>query len=245
MISPKHCAPKHVGIIMDGNGRWAAGMGQPRTYGHIKGARVAKKVIQTAAELGVEHLTLYAFSTENWARPKTEVLFLMRLLERYLTKQLWQLIRENVRVSVIGDLAKLPLNIVRSIHEAMKATAQNSGLHLILALSYGSRFELTQACRKLAEKVELGEVKPGEIDEFMVEQQLMSFPAPSLDLVIRTSGEMRLSNFLLWQAAYAELHFTKTLWPEFSIEEFKTILHHYSTRERRFGRINAHEVLTY
>jgi undecaprenyl diphosphate synthase len=233
--------PKHVAIIMDGNGRWAQLRGRPRTYGHIKGARVAKKMITACAEKGLENLTLYAFSSENWLRPPMEVLFLMNLLRRYLKKETATLVKQNIRFRAIGDLAKLPADVIKAIDYATETTAQNTGMNLIFAISYGSRQEVTTAVQKLAQRVADGELKPDEIDESMIQNNLNTAGLPDPDLIIRTSGEHRLSNFLLWQAAYAEFYFCETLWPEFSTEDLDIALLNFLKRERRFGAIHHHE----
>jgi undecaprenyl diphosphate synthase len=231
--------PRHIGIIMDGNGRWAQQRGRARTFGHIKGARIAKKIVTAAAELKIENLTLYAFSTENWLRPEQEVNFLMRLLSRYLVKETKNLVKENIRFSVIGDLNRLPSNLRFAAQQTVRATASCTGMNLVFALSYGSRSEIVEAAKHLAEKVKAGELEPAMIDEALFSHHLSTYPAPEVDLIIRTSGEQRISNFLLWQAAYSELYFTKTLWPDFSREEFVQILDLVSSRERRFGKVTA------
>jgi undecaprenyl diphosphate synthase len=230
--------PKHVAIIMDGNGRWAQLRGRPRTYGHIKGARVAKKVISACAEKGIENLTLYAFSSENWLRPQTEVLFLMNLLHRYLKRETQNLIRQNIKFQVIGDRSKLPKEVLKVIDYATEKTSQNTGMNLIFAISYGSRQEIAEAMRKLAAQVEAGELKSAEIDESMVHSALSTAAWPDPELIIRTSGEHRLSNFLMWQAAYSEFYFCETLWPDFSIEDLDIALLNYLKRERRFGAVH-------
>jgi undecaprenyl diphosphate synthase len=235
--------PKHVAIIMDGNGRWAQLKGRPRTYGHIKGARVAKQIITACVEKGLENLTLYAFSSENWLRPQTEVLFLMSLLHRYLQRETANLVRQNIRFNVIGDRSKLPPEVLKVIDYATEKTAGNTGMNLVFAISYGSRQEITEAVRTLARQIEAGELKAAEIDEAMIHSCLNTAQWPDPDLIIRTSGEHRLSNFLMWQAAYAEFYFCETLWPDFSIEDLDIALLNFLKRERRFGAIhheNAH-----
>jgi undecaprenyl diphosphate synthase len=231
--------PRHVGIIMDGNGRWAEQRGRARTFGHIKGARIAKKIVTAAAEIKIEHLTLYAFSTENWLRPEQEVTFLMRLLSRYLSKETANLVKENIRFSVIGDLNRLPSHLREAAQQTVRATNSCTGMNLIFALSYGSRAEITDTARYLAEQVKSGELDPSQIDESLFDRHLSTYPSPSVDLIIRTSGEQRISNFMLWQAAYSELYFTKTLWPDFSRAEFTDIIDLFSSRERRFGKVSA------
>lgn len=226
---------------MDGNGRWAQMRSRPRTYGHIKGARVAKKIITECAERGLKTLTLYAFSSENWLRPQTEVSFLMNLLRRYLRKETENLVRQNIRFSVIGDLTRLPLDLLKSIDYAVERTSKNTGLHLVFAISYGSRAEIAEAVRSIALKVEKGLLKPQEIDEETVHSHLSTFPSEDPDLIIRTSGECRLSNFLMWQAAYSELYFTSVLWPDFSVQDLRIALETYAKRERRFGGVLPYE----
>lgn len=227
--------PKQLAIIMDGNGRWAEKRGYPRSIGHIKGTRVAKKIITECADLGVESLVLYAFSSENWMRPESEVSLLMRILERYLKKETQNLVKKNIRFSCIGELSKLPPEILKSIDKATDATQGCSGLNLIFAISYGSRNEITDACRQIAEKVKLGKLDPSEITAKVVSEHLMTPPHLAPDLVIRTSGELRLSNFLLWQLAYSELYFTETLWPDFNKFDLLKAFECYRSRTRRFG----------
>ncbi len=228
--------PRHLAIIMDGNGRWAQLHGRERTFGHLRGARVAKSMIERCSDLGVEYLTLYAFSTENWLRPKTEIIFLMQLLSRYLKKERQNLVRNNIQFSVIGDLTRVPPFVLSEVEKTVEETAQNTGLKLVFALSYGSRQELTQAMRKLAVEVASGRIKPEEIDESLIHANLQTAEVPDPDLIIRTSGEFRLSNFLMWQAAYSELYVTETLWPDFNNAELEKALLSYSARDRRFGR---------
>lgn len=220
---------------MDGNGRWAKNHGRERTFGHLEGAGVAKTVIERCADLGVKHLTLYAFSTENWFRPKTEVHFLMKLLSRYLRRERQNLVDKNIRFTAIGDLARVPDYVAEQVKITEAATAGCTGLHLLFALSYGSRQEITNAVKALAKEVAAGRLKPEEIDESMIESSLETSGVADPDLIIRTSGEYRLSNFLLWQAAYSELYITETLWPDFTIAELEQAFLDYSKRERRFG----------
>lgn len=233
--------PKHLAIIMDGNGRWAQLRGKPRTFGHIKGARVAKKIITACSEKGISHLTLYAFSTENWLRPATEVLFLMNLLRRYLKKETENLMKQNIRFSTIGEIHRLPVDIQDAIDYAVQKTSANTGLHLTFAISYGSRQEITCAVKELAELVKSGDLDPTDIDESKIHQALMTKGQPDPDLIIRTSGEHRLSNFMLWQAAYSEFYFSDTLWPEFSISDLDVAILNFARRERRFGATTQNE----
>jgi undecaprenyl diphosphate synthase len=231
--------PKSIGIIMDGNGRWANQRHRPRIFGHIKGARVAKKIISACAESGVHALTLFAFSTENWLRPKQEVDFLFKLLHKNLLRERSNLVKQNIRLKVIGDLAGLPEQIVPTILKCEADTRENTGMLLTFAINYGSKWEITQAARRLAMLATQGKIKPELIDEEEFANQLTTKGIPDPDLIIRTSGEQRLSNFLLWQAAYSEFCFTKTLWPDFNENELRQILSEYAGRQRRFGNADA------
>lgn len=225
----------HIAIIMDGNGRWATEKGRPRIFGHIKGARVAKKIITQSVELGIKHLTLYAFSTENWNRPPTEVNFLIRLLQRYLARERHHLFEQNIQFKVIGDYHKFPSMVVKEIELTMEQTKNNSGMSLSFALNYGGRQELVQVMQEFAQKIQRGQMRPEEITEELVSQVLEQRSVGEPDLLIRTSGEYRLSNFLLWQATYSELYFTPVLWPDFSEDHLLEAIQSYSQRERRFG----------
>ncbi len=227
--------PRHVAIIMDGNGRWAKARGLPRAAGHRQGAEAARKVLRAAGEAGVECLTLYAFSSENWRRPEDEINDLMGLLRFYITRELDALHREGVRLKILGDHKAFQPDIAKLVDQAVARTAGNQRMTLAIALNYGARAELVQAARRVAERVESGEIRPGQIDEAMVEESLDTADLPPLDLLIRTSGEQRLSNFLLWQAAYAELLFVDTLWPDFDGDSVRSALADYAGRERRFG----------
>lgn len=233
--------PKHLAIIMDGNGRWAKAKGKPRTYGHIKGTRIAKKIITACSKKGIKNLTLYAFSSENWLRPTSEVSLLMKLLKRYLKKETLNLVKENIKFDTIGDLDKLPKDVVQSIEFAKKQTMSCTGLKLIFAISYGSRQEITEAMKQIAQQVSSGLIHPSEINENLISSYLQTFPDPDPDFIIRTSGEHRLSNFLLWQSAYAEFYFTNTLWPDFTESDLDLALAHYLKRERRFGALSIAE----
>jgi undecaprenyl diphosphate synthase len=228
--------PEHIAIIMDGNGRWAQQHLRPRVFGHIKGARIAKKIITRSVELGIKNLTLYAFSTENWLRPQEEVSFLMKLLGRYLKKERENLIKQNIKFQVIGDISKLPGIIVEQVDKSIEVTKNNTGMILTFALNYGGRQELVTAFQRLAEKIKVNELPVENITENLITQVVEAKSVGSPDLLIRTSGEMRLSNFLIWQAAYSELYFTKTLWPDFSIKDYEVAIEEYSLRERRFGK---------
>lgn len=229
--------PKHVAIIMDGNGRWAQGRRHQRTYGHVKGAQAARKIIKEAGKQGVKYLTLFTFSTENWKRPASEVSLLMKLLEKYLLKEQATLMKDNVRFQCIGNISKLPPRVFRIVLDTIEMTKRNSGLTLVFALNYGGRQELTQVMKLLADQVQLGLIRPSDINEDLISSLLQTSGAPDPDLIIRTSGELRLSNFMMWQAAYSELYFTNKHWPEFSERDFLEALSAFSDRERRFGTV--------
>lgn len=228
--------PRHLAIIMDGNGRWAELRRRDRTFGHLKGARVAKNIIEHCAKVGVQQLTLYAFSTENWLRPKSEVSFLMRLLARHMRKERQALIKNGIRFSVIGNTSRLPEPVLAEVNQTIEATKNNTGMSLTFALSYGGRQEITDAVRSIAQDVVDGKLAPEAIDEILISNRLQTATMPDPDLIIRTSGEYRLSNFMLWQAAYSELYITSTLWPDFNSEELERAFVQYAKRERRFGR---------
>lgn len=227
--------PRHVAIIMDGNGRWAKARGLPRVAGHRQGAESVRKVIRAAGEAGIECLTLYAFSSENWRRPEAEINDLMGLLRFYLGSELDALHREGIRLRIIGDLSAFKPDIAQMVERAVARTAENTRMTLVIALNYGSRSEIVQAARMLAARAASGEISPESIDEAAVNAALDTSDLPPLDLVIRTSGERRLSNFLLWQAAYAELLFVDTLWPDFDGDALRAALVDFAGRERRFG----------
>jgi undecaprenyl diphosphate synthase len=227
--------PTHVAIIMDGNGRWAKSRNLPRTAGHKRGAGAVKTAIKSAIEAGVGYLTLYGFSSENWKRPSGEVSDLMGLLKYYLKSEIAILHKEGVRFCVIGDRNRLGEDIVKLIEKAEQLTATNKRLHLTIALSYGGRAEITNAARKLAERAKAGEIEPGDIDELAFEECLFTSNVPDPDILIRTSGEQRISNFLLWQLAYAEFVFLDTLWPDFSKQDFDGAIEAFHGRERRYG----------
>lgn len=227
--------PRHVAIIMDGNGRWAKQRGLPRVAGHRAGAEALRKTLRAAVKNGVEVLTLYAFSSENWRRPEQEVSDLKGLLGYYLERELDSLAKEGVRLRLIGDYSAFGPELTQRLERAMERLESNSRLTLVVALNYGSRAEIAMAARELANKAVAGDVDPSSIDEGSIESQLQTHDLPELDLLIRTSGEVRLSNFLLWQAAYAELIFTPTLWPDFGEADFTRAVAEYGARERRFG----------
>jgi undecaprenyl diphosphate synthase len=227
--------PRHVAIIMDGNGRWAKARGLPRVAGHRAGAEAARRALRAAGEAGVECLTLYAFSSENWRRPKTEIADLTGLLRFYVQRELDSLHREGIRLKILGDHNAFESDVARMVDDAVARTAGNSRMTLAIALNYGSRNELVGAARRLAGKVAAGELGVDQIDEARIDAALDTGGLPPLDLLIRTSGEQRLSNFLLWQAAYAELLFVETLWPDFDEAQMGAALAEYSRRERRYG----------
>jgi len=228
--------PQHVAIIMDGNGRWATRRGLPRVAGHREGVKAARTIVKAADELGVRFLTLYAFSSENWSRPSDEVSTLMSLLERAIDQELVELMAKNVRLRVIGRAEGVPAQVRREIDRAVSATSGNAGMTLIMAFNYGGRDELVDAFRVLAREIQAGGLRLEEIDEVRVSRALYTEGVPDPDLLIRTSGEMRLSNFLLWQIAYTELWVTDTLWPDFGRRELYLAVADFQSRERRFGR---------
>ena len=229
--------PRHVAVIMDGNGRWAKSRHLPRIEGHRRGADSAREIIHTAGDLGLKYLTLYAFSAENWNRPKDEVDALMKYLVHYLKSETKDLNKNNVRLEAIGQIHRLPENVQEQLQKSIAALAKNNGLTLILALSYGSRIEIVEAVRQISEKVKAGKLEPGDITEKIFSDHLWTRNVPDPDLLIRTSGEMRVSNFLLWQISYAELVITPTCWPDFKKPQFFAALEEYAKRHRRFGGV--------
>ncbi len=231
--------PRHVAIIMDGNGRWARKRGLPRTDGHAAAERAIHTAVEFCGETGIEFLTLYAFSTENWSRPRLEVAFLMRLLSSFISRNIDELDRKRVRLRVTGRFGDLPKKQRDDLTAAMKRTSDNPGLTLVLALSYGGRAEIRDAVADLAARVARGELSPGDITEETIGSLLYNPDIPDPDLIIRTSGEQRLSNFLLWQSAYSELYFTPVLWPDFRREHFQSALDDYSQRGRRYGGLTS------
>ena len=230
--------PKHVAVIMDGNGRWAKQRGKLRTFGHNKGVKAVRETVESAAEIGIEHLTLYAFSTENWNRPKFEVNALMTLLVKTISKETKTLTKNNIRLNAIGDLESLPSSCLKELNEAIEKTKGNTRMTLTLALSYSSKWEITKAIKAIAKNVNSGKLKVEEIDESTLDKHLCTLGIPDPELLIRTSGEHRISNFLLWQIAYAELYFTDKLWPDFNRADFEAAIIDYQGRERRFGKIS-------
>jgi undecaprenyl diphosphate synthase len=228
--------PSHVAIIMDGNGRWAQHRGLDRVFGHQQGVNSLRDVIEAAAELGIRYLTLYAFSTENWGRPDEEVSALMGIMVQSLNKETDTLIKNNIRLKTIGDVDRLASDVRERLFETINLTSGGTGLNLIIALSYSSRWEIVEAARKISADVKKGVLNKNEINEMNFEKYLTTYGIPDPELMIRTSGELRISNFLLWQLAYTELYFTDILWPDFSKEDFYTAIIDFQKRERRFGK---------
>lgn len=233
--------PKHIAVIMDGNGRWAQSRGLPRIEGHRAGAESVRTLLNTSKDLGIKYVTLYAFSVENWVRPMEEVMGLMQLLRTYLEERAFELHDNQVRLRVMGRTNDLPKAVQFVLNQVVRATAKYTERELILALSYGGRAELTDAVRSIATKVKKGEINPKDIDESTVAQHLYLPDVPDPDFMIRTSGEMRISNFLLWQLSYAELYVTDVMWPDFGRDQLLEALEDYCQRKRRFGDITAHE----
>jgi len=231
--------PRHVAIIMDGNGRWAKQRGRPRLVGHHAGARRVQEIVEACTPLGVKYLTIFAFSTENWKRTQTEVAGLMRLFKRFITAKAQELHGKNVRVRFIGDRVRLEPRLQDMMDNLELLTADNTGVNLTIALNYGGRDEVARATKRLAQDVAAGKLDPKDVDDETLPRYLDTCYLPDPDLVIRTSGEARISNFLLWQSAYAEYEFIDTLWPDFSSEEFAKVLARYGQRDRRFGAVKA------
>ena len=232
----KTCLPKHIAIIMDGNGRWAKERGYDRIFGHQNGVTSVRETTEAAAEIGIEYLTLYAFSTENWSRPQSEVDALMELLIDTIEKETPTLNKNNVRLMAIGDLSRLPGNAGEKLQRCIAVTSTNSGLALVLALSYSSRWEITNALKEICTEILAGDYTVNEINDELISNHLTTHSIPDPDLMIRTSGEERISNFLLWQIAYTELYFTQTHWPAFRKENFYQAIYEFQQRERRFGK---------
>ena len=228
--------PRHIAIIMDGNGRWAKGRGKLRVFGHENGTKAVRTAVETCVKLGIEHLTLYAFSTENWNRPKLEVKTLMQLLISSLKKEIDTLQKNNIRLQALGDISSMPPKVFQELTQVMEATKSNSKMTLNLALNYGSRDELTHCMREIAHKIKKNIISIEKIDETVINEHLYSRNLPDVDLLIRTSGEQRISNFLLWQIAYAELYFTDVFWPDFTDQHLYEAIANYQKRERRFGK---------
>lgn len=229
--------PRHLAIIMDGNGRWAKARQHNRVYGHIRGARVAKMVIEECARLKVPHLTLFAFSTENWFRPIEEVNFLMHLLNRQLRREKATLMRNNIRFHCIGDITRLPMSVRSVVLDAVVSTQNNTGMNLTFALSYGGRQEITEVAQELVRRAKAGQLNETDVDEALIASLLPSSFLPDPDVIVRTSGESRISNFFLWQSAYSEIFFEEKAWPDFTAADLHRILDKYAKKERRFGRL--------
>ena len=232
----KERLPRHVAIIMDGNGRWATQRGLTRITGHRRGKQSVQEVVETARRLGIEYLSLYAFSTENWQRPRDEVAALMRFLRHFLAAELKKMMKNGIRLLAIGNLRKLPREVQTALRQTIEDTRHNTGMTVILAVSYGGREEITEAVRAIARRVRREDIDPEDVDQALVASHLGTAGVPDPDLLIRTSGEMRISNFLLWQIAYTEIYVTDTLWPDFREREFLDAVAHFQRRERRFGR---------
>lgn len=235
MAAHSNETPEHIAIIMDGNGRWAKERGLPRRDGHRAGAESVREAVETCKELGVKYLTLYAFSSENWSRPQSEVDALMLLLDRFLAEKTSELNKQKVRLHTIGDITRLPEKNQKRIRRAKEETANNTDLNLILALSYGAREEITGAIQRICEQVQEGKISPSEVSKDTISQNLDTASFPDPDLLVRTSGELRLSNFLLWQLSYAEIVVTKKFWPDFKRADLQAAVEEYSRRHRRFG----------
>ena len=236
MSNFKNDMPKHLAIIMDGNGRWAEKKGKNRIQGHSHGVKAVQEVVEEAVQLKIEHLTLYAFSTENWSRPQEEIGVLMKLLVSTLKSEFEKLLKNRIKLNVIGNLHQLPKIVQKELLYVVEKTHNNNEMTLTLALSYGGREELANALKQLAIKVKNNIISPEKIDQFIINEHLYTQNLPDVDLLIRTSGEKRISNFLLWQIAYAELYFTKVLWPDFTKKHLHKALTNYQKRERRFGK---------
>lgn len=236
MSNFKNDMPKHLAIIMDGNGRWAEKKGKNRIQGHSHGVKAVQEVVEEAVQLKIEHLTLYAFSTENWSRPQEEIGVLMKLLVSTLKSEFEKLLKNRIKLNVIGNLHQLPKIVQKELLYVVEKTQNNNEMTLTLALSYGGREELANALKQLAVKVKNNIISPEKIDQFIINEHLYTQSLPDVDLLIRTSGEKRISNFLLWQIAYAELYFTKVLWPDFTKKHLHKALTNYQKRERRFGK---------
>ncbi len=230
--------PRHVAVIMDGNGRWAKAHGKPRIFGHRKGVKSVRETSEAAAELGIPYLTLYAFSTENWNRPITEVSALMEILVHTIDEEMETLNKNNIRLAMIGDIDRLPRRTKNALLKGIENTRNNTRMTLTLALNYSSRWEITQAMRQAVEQAQSGQLTPDQVNEELISSLMATRNMPDPELLIRTSGENRISNFLLWQIAYAELYFTSVKWPEFTREHFYTAILDYQQRERRFGQIS-------
>ena len=230
--------PEHIAIIMDGNGRWAKGRGNIRVFGHKAGVKSVRDITEACAQLGVKYLTLYAFSTENWGRPSNEINALIKLLIHTLRDEAENLHKNNIKLSTIGQIDRFPELCQEELLEVIQLTKENDRLQLCLALSYSGRWDITEACKKLGERIKKGEIEPGDIDDEVISEHLSTAKIPDPDLIIRTSGEFRLSNFLLWQLAYSELFITKTYWPEFRRDELYEAILSFQMRDRRYGKVD-------
>jgi len=235
LLIDKNNLPKHIAIIMDGNGRWAKAHGKPRVFGHRNGVKSVREVTEAAAELGIQYITLYAFSTENWNRPPTEVVALMTLLVDTIRKEIETLNKNNIRLLAIGDISKLPSKTYKALQEGIERTKNNNRMTLVLALNYSAKWEIIEATKAIARLASAGKIDIENIDDQLFSQHLSTASIPDPELLIRTSGETRLSNFLLWQLAYAEFYFTPIFWPDFNKEQFYKAVLNYQNRERRFG----------
>lgn len=233
----KNQSPKHIAIIMDGNGRWANEHGKPRSYGHQAGVETVRRITSECTKLGVEYLTLYTFSTENWNRPADEIAALMALVLTSLEDEIFM--KHDVRFAVIGDIERLPQTVQDKLHETMQHTANNKTMTMVVALSYSAKWELTDATKRIAEQVKQGIINIDDIDENCIAQHLQTKDIPDPDLLIRTGGEIRISNFLLWQCAYAELYFCDTYWPDFDVQHLHKAIESYQSRQRRYGKTEA------
>lgn len=231
--------PRHLGVTMDGNGRWAKARGKPRTDGHSEGIKALRRLVEYCIRYGVEYLTVFSFSSENWSRPAEEIRFIFGLLRRFVASDLEKLVRNNVRVQIIGEREGLEPSLLKLIDDVEARTRSNSGLRLQVAFNYGGKADITRAARRLAEKVASGEIAPADITEDMLAGELMTAHIPDPDVLLRTSGELRISNFLLWQGAYSELIFVDEYWPDFNEDVFLRVLEEYGRRERRFGGVEA------
>lgn len=236
---PDASRPKHIAIIMDGNGRWARQQGLPRVEGHRRGVKSVRSVTEECARLGLEHLTLYCFSSENWKRPQPELDALMSLLEQFMVEERGEILRENIRLTVIGRRDGIPESVLKETDKTISLSRENTGLHLCLAINYGGRGELTDAVKKLAEEVREGRLDPKDIREDSIADALYTAGTPDPDLLIRTAGEMRISNYLLWQISYSEIWVTERRWPEFGRDDLHQAIRDFASRDRRFGGLNA------
>ena len=240
-MSEERKIPRHVAFILDGNGRWAKAKGMPRNYGHVQGAKAVEQMLFDAGELGIEYVTVYAFSTENWNRPEAEVSALMALFKKYLKSEIKTCMKNNVRSRVIGERSRLPKDVLKVVEELEETTKDNTGLTFNIAINYGSRDEITRAVKKIASKVESGEISASDINEQMINDNLDTGSMPDPDLLIRTCGEQRVSNYLLWQLAYTEFYFTDICWPDFNKAELEKAIDAYNHRTRRFGGLKKGE----